>query len=99
MQLQGTEKALNALREHFPEMEIMSLSGNYCTDKKVAAINWIEGRGKSVVCEATVPAHIVKQVSPVILTITLDPRLQFPDSVGGFFPGPATTQKVYQGIE
>ena len=28
----------------------------------------------------------------------LDPRLPFPDSVGGIFPGPATTQKVYQGI-
>ena len=31
--------------------------------------------------------------------ITLDPRLPFPDSVGGIFPGPATTQKVYQSIE
>ena len=31
--------------------------------------------------------------------ITLDPRLPFPDSVGGIFPGPATTQKVYYGIE
>ena len=29
----------------------------------------------------------------------LEPRLPFPDSVGGIFPGPATTQKVYQGIE
>ena len=26
-----------------------------------------------------------------------DPRLPFPDSVGEIFPGPATTQKVYQG--
>ena len=33
------------------------------------------------------------------VSITLDPRLPFPDSVGGIFPGPATTQKVYQGIE
>ena len=32
-----------------------------------------------------------------LANITLDPR--FPDSVGGIFPGPATTQKVYQGIE
>ena len=30
--------------------------------------------------------------------ITLDPRLPFPDSAGGIFPGPATTQKVYHGI-
>ena len=28
----------------------------------------------------------------------LDPRLPFPDSVGGIFPGPATTQKVYQAV-
>ena len=34
-----------------------------------------------------------------VTCITLDPRLPFPDSVGGIFPGPATTQKVYQGIE
>ena len=34
-----------------------------------------------------------------ISNITLDPRLPFPDSVGGIFPGPATTLKVYQGIE
>lgn len=43
-------------------MEILSLSGNVCTDKKAAAINWIEGRGKSVVCEALVPANIVQSV-------------------------------------
>ena len=33
------------------------------------------------------------------MVITLDPRLPFPDSIGGIFPGPATSQKVYQGIE
>ena len=33
-----------------------------CTDKKPAAINWVEGRGKSVVAEAVVPAHVVKSV-------------------------------------
>ena len=43
-------------------MEVISLSGNFCTDKKPSAINWIEGRGKSVVCEATIPAQAVKQV-------------------------------------
>ena len=36
---------------------------------------------------------------PSLHPITLDPRLPLPDSVGGIFPGPATTQKVYQGIE
>jgi hydroxymethylglutaryl-CoA reductase (NADPH) len=58
----GTEKALDALREYFPEMLVLALSGNYCTDKKPAAINWIEGRGKSVVAEAIVPGKEVKKI-------------------------------------
>lgn len=58
----GTEKALSALQDRYPEMQILALSGNYCTDKKPAAINWIEGRGKSVVAEAVVPGHVVKSV-------------------------------------
>ena len=45
-------------------MEVISLSGNFCTDKKPAAINWLGGRGKSVVCEATIPGQVVNQVSP-----------------------------------
>ena len=58
----GTEIALNSLQEHFPELEILSLSGNFCTDKKPSAINWIEGRGKSVVCEAVISGNIIKNV-------------------------------------
>ncbi|GAA5916833.1 uncharacterized protein JCM6883_002386 [Sporobolomyces salmoneus] len=59
----GTERALDVMMtEHFPEMSIVSLSGNYCTDKKPAAINWIEGRGKSVVAEGIVPGESVKSI-------------------------------------
>lgn len=58
----GTEKALARLQDEFPNLHIVALSGNYCTDKKPAAINWIEGRGKSVVCEAVIPAKVVKEV-------------------------------------
>ncbi|XP_023679090.2 3-hydroxy-3-methylglutaryl-CoA reductase a [Paramormyrops kingsleyae] len=58
----GTEQALSRLQEEFPKVEILAVSGNYCTDKKPAAINWIEGRGKSVVCEATIPGRVVREV-------------------------------------
>ncbi|KAG8967095.1 3-hydroxy-3-methylglutaryl-coenzyme A (HMG-CoA) reductase isozyme [Tulasnella sp. 419] len=58
----GTEKALGVMAEYFPEMSVLALSGNYCTDKKPAAINWIEGRGKSVVAEAVIPGSVVKTV-------------------------------------
>lgn len=36
--------------------------GNFCSDKKPAAVNWIEGRGKSVVCEAVITEEVVKKV-------------------------------------
>lgn len=58
----GTEKALAALQEEFPTARVLALSGNYCTDKKAAAINWIEGRGKSVVAECVVPGAVVEKV-------------------------------------
>ncbi|XP_037796115.1 3-hydroxy-3-methylglutaryl-coenzyme A reductase-like [Penaeus monodon] len=58
----GTEAGLKALKNHFPELEVLSVSGNYCVDKKPSAINWIEGRGKSVVCEAVVPGKVVTSV-------------------------------------
>jgi len=50
------------LNEEFPDLQVIAISGNYCTDKKPAAINWIEGRGKSVVCEAVIPAKVVREV-------------------------------------
>ncbi|EGO51929.1 3-hydroxy-3-methylglutaryl-coenzyme A reductase [Neurospora tetrasperma FGSC 2508] len=59
----GVEHALSVMyNEGFEDMNIVSLSGNYCTDKKAAAINWIDGRGKSVVAEAIIPADVVKNV-------------------------------------
>ena len=59
----GVEAALGMMKEkHFPEMELLSLSGNYCIDKKPAAINWIEGRGKSVVAEAVIRGDSVRKI-------------------------------------
>ncbi|KAJ3102498.1 3-hydroxy-3-methylglutaryl-coenzyme A (HMG-CoA) reductase isozyme [Phlyctochytrium planicorne] len=58
----GVEKALEELRVKFPSVHVIAISGNYCTDKKPAAINWIDGRGKSVVAEAVIPGDVVKKV-------------------------------------
>lgn len=60
----GVEHTLKCMVEDFgfDDMHVVSLSGNYCIDKKAAAINWIEGRGKSIVASADVPAEIVQKV-------------------------------------
>lgn len=60
----GVEHSLKFMMEEcgFEDMSVIAVSGNYCTDKKPAAINWIEGRGKSVVAEARIPADVVRKV-------------------------------------
>ncbi|CAK5078802.1 unnamed protein product [Meloidogyne enterolobii] len=62
MVTRGTGKAIECLRLAFPQARLLSISGNLCVDKKASALNWIEGRGKSVVAEAFIPAQIVERV-------------------------------------
>uniref|UniRef100_A0A673CCK1 3-hydroxy-3-methylglutaryl coenzyme A reductase n=1 Tax=Sphaeramia orbicularis TaxID=375764 RepID=A0A673CCK1_9TELE len=87
----GTEHALQRLKQQFPDMEVLSVSGNYCTDKKPAAINWILGRGKSAVCEATIPAKVVKEVlkssTAALVELNINKNLvgsAMAGSIGGF---------------
>lgn len=60
----GVEHALSVMSTEagFDDMQIVSVSGNYCTDKKAAAINWIDGRGKGIVAEAIIPGDVVQKV-------------------------------------
>ena len=39
----------------------IALSGNYCVDKKPAAVNWELGRGKRVVAEVVLPAGVLER--------------------------------------
>nr|APY22354.1 hydroxymethylglutaryl-CoA reductase [Hedera helix] len=58
----GVQNVLEFLQSDFPDMDVIGISGNFCSDKKPAAVNWIEGRGKSVVCEAIITEDVVKKV-------------------------------------
>ncbi|KNC85967.1 hydroxymethylglutaryl-coenzyme A reductase [Sphaeroforma arctica JP610] len=58
----GTERALATLSEQFTDMHVVSLSGNLCSDKKATAVNWVKGRGRSVVCEAVLDSSVVQTV-------------------------------------
>nr|ADM87300.1 3-hydroxy-3-methylglutaryl-coenzyme A reductase [Glycyrrhiza uralensis] len=58
----GVQNVLDFLQNDFPDMEVIGISGNFCSDKKAAAVNWIEGRGKSVVCEAIIKEEVVNKV-------------------------------------
>ncbi|KAJ7552698.1 hypothetical protein O6H91_06G065400 [Diphasiastrum complanatum] len=58
----GVQNVLKYLQDIYPDMEVVSVSGNFCADKKPTAVNWIEGRGKSVVCEAVIKGDVVSGV-------------------------------------
>ncbi|CAA3018794.1 3-hydroxy-3-methylglutaryl-coenzyme A reductase 1-like [Olea europaea subsp. europaea] len=58
----GVQNVLDFLQSDFPDMDVIGISGNFCSDKKPAAVNWIEGRGKSVVCEAIITRDVVTKV-------------------------------------
>lgn len=45
-----------------PFADCISLSGNLCVDKKPSAINFLYGRGKSVISEAVIKRDIVQKV-------------------------------------
>ena len=43
-------------------VECVSLSGNYCVDKKPSAINFQEGRGKRIRAEVVLDKHVLEKV-------------------------------------
>ncbi|KAI3442379.1 Glutamyl-tRNA synthetase [Psidium guajava] len=58
----GVQNVMDFLQNDYPDMDVIGISGNFCSDKKPAAVNWIEGRGKSVVCEAVIKGDVVRKV-------------------------------------
>lgn len=56
----GALALISTLLAKFPDVVLVALSGNMCTDKKPSAINWIEGRGKSVVIECIIKKEVRK---------------------------------------
>jgi len=55
------DRAVRDFIEPQTGIECVALSGNYCVDKKPAAINFHEGRGKRVFAEIELPAEVLEQ--------------------------------------
>ena len=62
MVTQAADRMLTWILDTWPELEHRSVSGNYCTDKKVSSVNAILGRGRHVAAELTVPAAICREL-------------------------------------
>ena len=57
--------AIKALREENPEIKLITLTANMCTDKKASHTNILLGRGKSVETECLIPGKIIKEAFKV----------------------------------
>lgn len=87
----GCLKAIEVLEEVFPDFQLLALSGNMCTDKKPSAINWLLGRGKSIVVEAVISEFVVRTVLKTNVKDMIDTNKQknligsaMAGSIGGF---------------
>jgi hydroxymethylglutaryl-CoA reductase (NADPH) len=61
----ATLAACEWIAAHGPSAERFVLSGGIDTDKKHSAINVLQTRGKRVVAEATIPAHLLRDLMGV----------------------------------
>ena len=57
----AAERMLNWILSNYPQLRYVSISGNYCSDKKTSAVNGILGRGKYVVAEVMIPRGLCKR--------------------------------------
>lgn len=87
----GCLKAIEVIEQVFPDLDLVAISGNMCTDKKPAAINWILGRGKSIVVEAVISEEIVRDVLKTTVADMIETNKQknligsaMAGSIGGF---------------
>ncbi len=57
----ASDRLLDWILTTYPHLRYVSISGNFCTDKKVSAVNGLYGRGKNVVAEVTISHALCKR--------------------------------------
>lgn len=57
----ASDRMLEWILQAYPTLRYVSISGNFCTDKKVSAVNGTLGRGKNVVAEVTLSEALCKR--------------------------------------
>jgi hydroxymethylglutaryl-CoA reductase (NADPH) len=60
MVTQAADNLMTWILQNYQQLKHVSVSGNYCVDKKVSAVNGILGRGKYVVTEMVIPREVCR---------------------------------------
>lgn len=61
MSTKAADALLDWILSRYPKLQYVSISGNFCTDKKVSAVNGILGRGKYVIAEILITRDVCKR--------------------------------------
>lgn len=61
MATNAADKLFPWILNEYPQLRYVSISGNYCSDKKATAVNGILGRGKNVVTEILIPREVCEK--------------------------------------
>lgn len=70
------EKIMNYILTYFPNSKLLSLSGNLCIDKKPSAINWINGRGKTSICNTKINIDSFEKYSKISVDNIVELNIQ-----------------------
>lgn len=57
----AADRMMSWILEKFPMLRYVTISGNFCSDKKVSAVNGILGRGKNVIAEVTISRELCQR--------------------------------------
>jgi hydroxymethylglutaryl-CoA reductase (NADPH) len=57
----AADRMLEWILNEYPMLRYVTISGNYCSDKKASAVNGIRGRGKHVVAEVTISRELCER--------------------------------------
>jgi hydroxymethylglutaryl-CoA reductase (NADPH) len=57
----ASDRLLDWMLREYPVLRYVTISGNFCSDKKVSAVNGILGRGKNVVAEVSISREICQR--------------------------------------
>lgn len=94
MATNAADKIIPWLLEEYDDLKYVSISANYCTDKKVSAVNGILGRGKYVVCETTIPRKYCKRFLKTTPEALVDLHIK-KDLIGSIVAGGLRTANAH----
>lgn len=90
----AADKLIPWILAQYPELSYVSISANFCTDKKVSAVNGILGRGKNVVCETTIPRKLCQRFLKTTPEAIVDLHIK-KDLIGSIVSGGLRTANAH----